>query len=108
MSAKYKLHSIDSDDEPECIFPPLLDKIFPLRLPQTPVELELGVLLERAPSVFKSPEAADDIESLKKSAEQWRRKQKLRLKRPESAKGRLPGYDVIKFPTPLSPAPIVE
>lgn len=78
----------------------IFDKNYPSRLPQTPViELELGVIgtiLEQTRSAFS---ASTDTQSVLRLASRWR---ELRAsakafdkKRPESAKGRLAGYDVI-------------
>lgn len=96
-----KIHSLeeteeDAEDEHQCLFPPILDREFPQRLPQTPVELELGVIglmVDKSQSVFAEP---SDTPKLLALAAQWRRNFRTRkLTRPASAKGRLAGYDVI-------------
>lgn len=62
-----------------CLFPSFIDKDYPRRLPQTPVELELGVIgagpLERCRSAYSASKAADTDTniSLLQLAEQWRK-----------------------------------
>lgn len=77
------------------MFPSLIDKEYPRRLPQTPVELELGVIgaagpRERCRSAFSSSTTTDTDTtiSLFRLAEQWRKTFRQQKTTNESAKGR--------------------